>query len=189
MISVFVLTKNEQNDLPGCIESLSWCDDIVVIDSGSDDDTVQIAESLGATVYHNDFISFAKQRNWALDNCSAKHEWILFLDADERTPPSFVTQVNRAIETSPQSVAGFYCCWKLILDGRWLKRSDGFPKWQFRLLRSGFARFSDCGHGQKEGEVSAFGEMSGSFSLNEFDDLIENTYINLVSTLSVELKK
>jgi hypothetical protein len=54
---------------------------------------------------------------------------------------------------APESTAGFYCCWKFIYEGRWLKRCDSFPKWQFRLMRRGRARFTDFGHGQKESEV------------------------------------
>lgn len=153
MLSVLILTKDEEADLPGCLASIPWCNDIHVIDSGSVDRTVEVAEEHGACVQVNAFQSFAQQRNWALDHCPVVHEWVLFLDADERSTPAFVEAVTTAISNAPLSCAGFYCCWKTILDGRWLKRSDNFPKWQFRLLRCGYARFSDSGHGQKEGEI------------------------------------
>lgn len=153
VLSVLILTKDEQADLPGCLSSLSWCDDIHVIDSGSMDRTIETAVQFGAKVHVNHFVSFAQQRNWALDHCPVLHDWILFLDADERSTPAFVDAVMSAISNASLSRAGFYCCWKTILDGRWLKRSDNFPKWQFRLLRCGYARFSDSGHGQKEGEI------------------------------------
>lgn len=153
MISVIILTKNEQRDLPGCLESLRWCDDVHVVDSGSTDETVAIARKFGAQIYSNPFKSFGDQRNWALDHCQIKYSWILFLDADEVASPEFVEGLKKAVSTAPDSTAGFYCCWKWIYEGRWLKRCDNFPKWQFRLLRKGRARFADFGHGQKEADV------------------------------------
>jgi glycosyltransferase involved in cell wall biosynthesis len=153
MISVIILTKNEERDLPRCLEALAWCDDVHLVDSGSSDATRDIARRFKAVVYDNPFVSFGVQRNWALDHCKIKYPWILFLDADEVANSEFVTAIKNAVASAPDGVAGFYCCWKLIYDGRWLKRCDSFPKWQFRLLRLGRARFTDYGHGQKEAEL------------------------------------
>lgn len=153
MISAIILTYNEEADLPECLRSLDWCDDVHVVDSGSTDQTCRIAEAAGAQVYSNPFKSFGEQRNWALDHCTVKHEWIYFIDADEMPTPEFVSEVQTAIESAESGTAGFYCCWKTMLYDTWLKRSDNFPKWQFRILRKGKARFTDYGHGQKEGEV------------------------------------
>jgi glycosyltransferase involved in cell wall biosynthesis len=153
VISVIILTHNEETDLPDCLRSLAWCDDLHVVDSGSTDATVALATTAGARVAVHPFESFGKQRNWALANCSLKHEWVLFLDADERSTPSFEAAVKRAITSAPETVAGYYCCWKMMLQGRWLKHCDSFPKWQFRLLRLGKAAFTDFGHGQKEDQV------------------------------------
>jgi glycosyltransferase involved in cell wall biosynthesis len=153
MISVIILTRNEEMDLPKCLDSLRWCDDVHLVDSGSSDQTINIARKFGAHIYEHPFASFGAQRNWSLDHCEIKHPWILFLDADEVANEDFVKAIARAVVETPASTAGFYCCWKFLYEGRWLKRSDSFPKWQFRLMRKGFARFTDFGHGQKEGEV------------------------------------
>lgn len=153
MVSIAILTKNEAADLPACMEALGGYDDVHVVDSGSTDATMKIAESAGASRYSHIFGSFGKQRNWALDNCSFKYPWVLFIDADEVITPEFRGALSRAIDAATEDVAGFYCCWKLMLYGRWLKRCDGFPKWQFRVVRRGRANFTDFGHGQKEGEV------------------------------------
>lgn len=153
MISVVILTKDEQRDLPDCLRSLDWCDDIHVVDSGSTDQTVEIARLKGANVLHHEFESFGRQRNWALDNCPFKHRWILFLDADETSTDAFHRALVQAVTMDSPDLAGFYCCWKLIYCDRWLKHSDSFPKWQFRLLKRGRARFTDFGHGQKEDQV------------------------------------
>ena len=154
MISIIILTKNEQSDLPGCLNAVAWCEDVHVVDSGSSDKTVEMAIELGAKVYVNEFKSFAQQRNWALDNCVLNYEWVLFLDADEHSTPGFCKAVQDAVMSASEDIAGFFCCGKTILDQRWLKRSDNFPKWQFRILRRNRGRFVDVGHGQKEGEIS-----------------------------------
>jgi glycosyltransferase involved in cell wall biosynthesis len=153
MVSIIILTKNEAQDLPSCLDSLRWCDDVIVLDSGSTDETVALAQKSGARIFHNPFKSFGDQRNWALDHCAPKHAWILFLDADELSTPEFQSALLQAIQHAPAEVAGYYCCWKMMYRGVWLKRSDSFPKWQLRLLRAGRVRFIDFGHGQKEGDV------------------------------------
>lgn len=157
MISVVILTKNEEQDLPYCLESLQWTDDIHVLDSGSTDRTLEIAESFGVQISFNRFKSFGKQRNFALDQLNIKYDWVLFLDADEVVTPAFEQAMKNSILEAVDEVAGFYCCWKMMLEDRWLKYCDNFPKWQFRLLRKGRANFTDFGHGQKEGEV--FGKL------------------------------
>ncbi len=153
MISVIILTRNEEQDLPRCLNALGWCDDVHLVDSGSTDQTQNIARNCGAHVYEHPFASFGVQRNWALDHCNIKHSWILFLDSDEVANQAFVQAMRKAVSETPASTAGFYCCWKFIYQDCWLKRCDSFPKWQFRLMRKGFARFIDFGHGQKEAEL------------------------------------
>ncbi|MBC8094510.1 MAG: glycosyltransferase family 2 protein [Akkermansiaceae bacterium] len=153
-VSIIILTRNEEHDLPRCLKSLDWCDDVHVLDSGSTDNTVAIAQAHGAAVHVNRFESFGRQRNWALDHCQARHPWVLFLDADEVATVEFREAVEQAIADAPPDCAGYYCCWKLMFCGQWLRRCDSFPKWQFRLLRTGRARFTDFGHGQKEAAVN-----------------------------------
>ena len=153
MVSIVVLTMNEAADLPICLQSIAWCNDVHILDSGSTDATVSIAQQFNAAVTVNGFESFGKQRNFALENLHLKNDWVLFLDADEVATDDFFLSLKHAISNAGQDVAGFYCCWKMMLNGRWLKRADNFPKWQFRLLHKDRARFTDFGHGQKEGEI------------------------------------
>lgn len=153
MVSVIILTQNEEQDLPKCLSSLFWTNDVHILDSGSTDNTVEIAREYGCTVSFNEFKSFGNQRNYALDNLPLKNNWILFLDADEVVTPKFRHNIIQSITLAGEDVAGFYCCWKMMLEDKWLKRCDNFPKWQFRILKKGKARFTDFGHGQKEGKV------------------------------------
>jgi len=154
MISVIILTKNEERDLPACLDSLSWCDDVHVLDSGSTDKTIDIAKNAGAKIAFNPFESFGKQRNFALDHITILHPWILFLDADEIVTGKFHAAMIDAVSNAGEDIAGFYCCWKMMLEDQWLKHCDNFPKWQFRLMKLGKARFTDFGHGQKEDQVT-----------------------------------
>jgi glycosyltransferase involved in cell wall biosynthesis len=153
VITAIILTENEASEIAECIKSLFWVNEIFVLDSGSNDGTEKIAEKNGAKVFVNEFISFGQQRNFALDNLPISNEWILFMDADERSTVDFKNEIETSIANANDAIAGYYCCWKMMLDGKWLKRSDNFPKWQFRLLKKGRARFTDFGHGQKEYNV------------------------------------
>jgi glycosyltransferase involved in cell wall biosynthesis len=153
MISVVILTLNEEKDLPLCIDSVKWSDDVHILDSGSSDKTTEIARDFNTRLSIHRFESFGKQRNYAIDNLDVKNEWILFLDADEISTDTFHDAVLEAIKNANDSVAGFFCCWKMMLEGKWLKRCDNFPKWQLRLIKKGKARFTDFGHGQKESEI------------------------------------
>ena len=153
-LSVIVLTHNEATNLPRCLRALPDGVEKVVVDSGSSDGTRAIAEQEGARVLEHPFVSFGEQRNWALDSAGIRQPWVLFLDADEEATPAFWEAIERLIKSEPdERVAGVFCCWKMMLRGRWLKRSDSFPKWQLRLLRRGRVRFIDVGHGQKEGRI------------------------------------
>ena len=84
MISILVLTKNEEQDLPGCLESVSWSDDVHVLDSLSTDQTVAIAEAFGAKVTKRAFDNWSSHQNWALQNIDFRHDWVFYIDADER---------------------------------------------------------------------------------------------------------
>jgi glycosyltransferase involved in cell wall biosynthesis len=154
-LSVVILTLNEAMNLPRCLAALPAGIEVIVVDSGSTDGTPEMAANLGAKVLIHPFASFGVQRNWAIDSAGASQPWILFLDADEEATPAFWDQLGNLIQRdSDGRLAGVFCCWKMMLRGRWLKRSDSFPKWQLRLLRRGRVRFVDAGHGQKEGEVN-----------------------------------
>lgn len=152
-VSVLILTKNERQDLPGCIQSVSaWCDDIHVFDSGSTDDTVALAESLGAKVtqrsYPNSDAPFggdeAAHRTWGLREIPFKHEWLLLLDADERCTPHLVRTLRQrlapdhveAVNAVKPSIAAFRFCRRDHFLGVWLKHVTPSPM-HVRMIRPG----------------------------------------------------
>src|SRR3972149_6371286 len=96
-VSAMVFTLDEELHLPVCLESLSWCDDVIVVDSFSRDRTGEIAREWGARVFQHPFTGFGDQRNWALANTNPKYAWVLILDADERVPAELAVEMGRVL--------------------------------------------------------------------------------------------
>ena len=140
-VSVLILTLNEEINLPACLETLSWCDDIVVFDSFSTDRTEQIAKDFGAKFVQREFDNYAAQRNAALNDVDYKYPWVFMLDADERVPQALVREVVQAAADADDDVVLFQLRRKDMFMGRWLKGSSGYPTWFGRLIRLGFAEF------------------------------------------------
>lgn len=149
--SVVILTYNEESSIEGCLQSCYRCDDVHVLDSGSVDRTVEIAQKLGASVHSNPFKSFGQQRNWAIDNIACKYDWVFHLDADEHLTEPLIAEIADILKTpQAETKAGFFVPHKLMLHQRWLKRSGGYPVYQMRFFHKGRTRFVDHGHGQRE---------------------------------------
>jgi glycosyltransferase involved in cell wall biosynthesis len=136
-VSAVILTLNEQVTIPSAIASLQWCDEIFVVDSGSQDKTRNIAEQLGATVVQHiqkgPFL-ISEQRNWAIANLPVRNEWLLFMDADEESTADFQTAVTTALNTFPDRPA-FYAAPAFMYYNSWLKNLSGFPNWHPRIVR------------------------------------------------------
>ena len=138
-ISALILTKNEQQDLPGCLESVAWIDDIHVLDSQSTDNTLQIAETFGVKITVRAFDGYASQRNFGLQ-LPFKHQWVMILDADERITPSLVSEMNTFVQIAATNFAGVRMRRRDIWWGRWLKHAQISP-FYVRLVRVGRANY------------------------------------------------
>ena len=146
--SALVLTLNEQLHVRGCLESLAEADRIVVIDSGSSDETVPIAASFPRSrIVQRPFASFSDQRNHGLECCFSAGEWVLHLDADERLTPALAAELG-ALQPPPDAVA-YNAAPRVFIRGRAVPRASGYPVYQTRLTRAGSFRFEEVGHGQK----------------------------------------
>ncbi len=124
-ISVLILTLNEEMNLAACLESVRWCDDVVVLDSLSRDGTVAIAEQYGARVVRRPFDNYARQRNFALSDISYRNPWLLMLDADERVPVELQREMLSATAAADPTLAMFRMRRKDHLFGRWIRGSSG----------------------------------------------------------------
>jgi glycosyltransferase involved in cell wall biosynthesis len=133
-VSVLVLTLNEEINLAACLESVSWSDDVVVLDSGSNDDTVNIARARGARVVVRPFDDWSSHQNWAVRTIEFRHPWVLYLDADERCAPELRDEVRvRARPEAPESA--FRLRRKDFFMGTWLRHAQLYPSWFVRLFR------------------------------------------------------
>jgi glycosyltransferase involved in cell wall biosynthesis len=139
-LSVLVPVKNEAANLRDCLASVSFAQEIVVVDSGSTDGTQAIAEAAGARV-----IQFAwngklpRKKNWSLENVPWQHEWVLIIDADERITPELEREIRQAICRT--DVDGFYLNRRFwFLDG-WINHCGYFPSWNLRLFRARLGRY------------------------------------------------
>ena len=143
-ICAVILTLNEDSVLERSLSSVQWCDEVVVLDSGSQDLTHSIALSFGATLIEHvqpDPFLITKQRNYALTCPSIKSEWFLFLDADEEISPALAENIRHAISSSDNSITGFELAPRFLFLGKWLKHTQAYPCWHPRIARRGRQSF------------------------------------------------
>ena len=138
-IAAVVLTYNERERIGNCLTSLTWADEMVVVDSGSEDGTAELAVDLGAAVLKRDFVNFADQRNFALESVEAA--WVLFVDADEQVTPELATEIRDRVGT--EGHVGYWLPRRNRILGGWLQATGWHPDRQLRLLRRGDARYVD----------------------------------------------
>jgi len=128
-VSVTIITRNEEADLPGAIASVAWADEILVVDSNSTDRTVDIARATNARVIVRDWPGYIEQKNFAA--AQAAHDWILSIDADERVTPRLAQELQRTLQNP---VHAAYECPRLTWHlGRWIRGTDWYPDHQTRL--------------------------------------------------------
>jgi len=142
-ITVVILTMNEELNLVRCLDALHWADEIVVVDSGSSDQTCAVASQLGARVMINRPAKFviSEQRNWALDNAGISTPWVLFIDADEVVTHELAHRLCSVAQTPEDRYCAYRLAPKFIFMGKWLKHSLAFPVWHDRFLRLGHVRY------------------------------------------------
>ena len=141
MISIIVITKNEADDIRECLKSISWADEIIILDSGSSDDTVKIAREFSKLVYiSQDWQGFGIQKNRAL--AYATHNWVLSIDADERITPELRTEIQKAI-AEPNSNSGFRIPRSSSYCGKFMRHSGWSPDYVVRLFRKDSGKFSE----------------------------------------------
>ncbi|MDR3734495.1 MAG: glycosyltransferase family 2 protein [Acidobacteriaceae bacterium] len=138
-ISILILTHNEEQNLPACLASVAWSDDVHVLDSQSTDSTVEIARAAGAHVTTRAFDNWAAHQNWAMQNVPFRHPWVFYLDADERVTPQLAQALQSAVQTAGDLVA-FRVQRRDFLNGVWLRHVQASP-FYLRLFRPDKMRY------------------------------------------------
>lgn len=141
-LSAVIIARNEEKNIGDCLKSVSFCDEKVVVDSGSTDETIAVAQSAGAKVFRRAFDDFASQKNFAMQQASG--DWLLFIDADERVSPELAGEIRQ--ELADARADGYRLPRKNNLFGRWMRHGSHRGDRPLRLVRKGKAVFDGIVH-------------------------------------------
>jgi glycosyltransferase involved in cell wall biosynthesis len=166
MFSIFILTHNEELDIAACIESaLQAADpaknDVIVVDSFSDDRTMEIAQRYPVRVVQHAFASHGQQRTWMLRNVATAYDWVYILEADERMTPELFAECLQTI-AQPEHI-GYFVAEQVMFMGQWIKHSTQYPRYQMRLFHKQHVWFSDYGHTEREECDGSTGFLQASY--------------------------
>ncbi|SNQ51093.1 conserved hypothetical protein [Frankia canadensis] len=162
-VTTIILTRDEAPNIVRVVRSAGWSRQIVVVDSGSTDDTVELARAAGATVWYEPWRGFAGQRQWALSHPGIAHDWVYFLDADEWVSAELAAEIaSQAGSTDPAGPAAYAHRRRLVFQGRWIAHCGWYTNsWQVRLLDRRAACFDqDVTYGERPSVVGRIGRLS-----------------------------
>ena len=174
LLSVAIITLNEERNLARTLASVSFVDEIVVVDSGSTDRTLEVAESFGAKVFRREWPGFAPQKNFAIAQCTG--DWVLSLDADEELSPELRTQLRLLLPSNPPADA-YYLKRRNLFLNRWIRHGGFYPDPKLRLFRRSAANFANTPKFE-ERPVHETIVFNGESSTLDFD-LIHHAYPTL----------
>jgi len=139
-ITAIILTFNEEKNISACLEAVSiLTNDIIIVDSGSTDKTIEIAGNFNVTFYTNPFVNYSIQRNWAFKNVNIKNEWILNIDADHRITDEFVLELQNHFKTGiPENIKGFMASRRTMFMNKWIRFGGHYPVYHGVVFRKGF---------------------------------------------------
>jgi len=141
-VSVLIPAKNEEVNLPACLESVSRADEVFMVDSQSSDRSLEIAESYGVQIVQFYFESgWPKKKNWALENLPFRNQWVLIVDCDERITPQLWDEIADAIENPHYD--GYYLNRRVYFLGRWIRHGGKYPDWNLRLFKHQQGRYEN----------------------------------------------
>ncbi len=139
-LSLVLITRDAAHELAACLASASFADEVVVVDSGSGDDTVAVALRAGARVVEHAWEGFGPQKNFAV--AQARHDWVLCIDADERVSPPLAAAIVALFAAGPPPAAAYAVARRNRFLGRWLAHGEGYPDWNVRLFDRRHARWT-----------------------------------------------
>ncbi|RIL12314.1 MAG: glycosyltransferase family 2 protein [Proteobacteria bacterium] len=132
-ISAFIVCKDEEADIRRCLESLKWCDEIIVVDSGSQDRTIEIAREYTDKIFIREWPGFVEQKRFALAQCSG--DWILNLDADEEVSLELCKEIQGILSGEKNDIDGYALSRVVFHLGRWWRKGGWYPEYRLRLCR------------------------------------------------------
>jgi glycosyltransferase involved in cell wall biosynthesis len=169
-LSVVVVTWNEEARLRGCLESVTWADEIVVVDAESADRTAEVARKFTDRVFVRRWPGFAAQKNWALEQAGG--DWVLSLDADEEVSDELRTEIQTLLRDGA-GCDGYRVPRRNIFLGQWIRHGRLYPDWQLRLFRRGCGRFVDREVHESVRVPGAVGELRGPLVHRSYRDIAD----------------
>ena len=181
--SVVVITRDAAPQLEACLSSASFADEILVVDSGSTDQTLEIAQKLGARIVEKEWLGFGRQKQFAVD--AAANDWVLCLDADERVSEVLKAAILAELAAPRGNACAMSRCNRFL--GRWLRHGEGYPDWSLRLFHRGHARWSEDAVHEKVISIESPVRLAGDLlhdSAESLDRYLEkqNRYTTLQAT-------
>ena len=184
-LSVAIITLNEEANIRRTLESVKWADEIVVVDSGSTDETVKISREYTDRVIHQEWLGFARQKNLAIDRTSG--DWVLSLDADEPVEPSLAEEIRRII-AAPGACDGYRIPRKTFFLGKQVRYGGWYPDYNLRLFKKGSGRFEDRAVHEAIKVNGSVGHTEHALEHYAYPDLTSYMdSINRYSSLAVEV--
>jgi len=186
-LSAVLITRNAARVLEPCLDSIAFADEIVIVDSGSSDATLEIAARKGARVVSKEWLGFGRQKQFAVEQ--ARNDWVLCVDADERVSPALARSIQGAL-TAPAAPV-YRMPRRNRFLGRWLAHGEGYPDWSPRLFNRLNARWSDDLVHEKVLFSVTPGTLGGDLMHDSFDDLAaylerQNRYTTLAARQAFE---
>ncbi len=183
ILSAIVITKNEEKNIERCLSGLLWCDEIIVVDSGSTDNTLEIAKGFTDRIYVENWKGYGPQKQSALEK--ARGEWVFSIDADEVVTEALSEEIKKAVSDTTR--AGFYIPRKNFYKDKWLRHGGQYPDYVLRLFRRGSGRFSPSMVHEKvivDGPCGRLKEPLLHYTFQDLSSLIDK--INKYSSLSAK---
>ncbi|MCL2932206.1 MAG: glycosyltransferase family 2 protein [Trichodesmium sp. MAG_R03] len=141
-VSVLIPAKNEEKNLPTCLESVARADEIFVVDSQSSDRSAEIVKSYGVNLVEFKFNgTWPKKKNWSLDNLQFRNQWVLIVDCDERITPELWDEIATRIQDPNYN--GYYINRKVFFLGKWIRHGGKYPDWNLRLFKHKEGRYEN----------------------------------------------
>ena len=184
-LSVAIITKNEELNLRACLESVAFAEQVVVVDSGSTDKTLTIADQFGCDVYREGWHGFGPQKQMAIDRCS--RPWVLVLDADERIPSGTAELISKIVTSGDVKAAGFSFPRKNFFQERWIKHAGWWPDRVLRLFRKEAGRMTQAAVHEAvevDGEVESLDTPIEHFTESRLEQILQK--IDKYSTLGAK---
>ena len=186
-LSAVIITRNAARVLPACLDSLAFADEIIVVDSGSTDDTRELAAARGARVLPKEWLGYGRQKQYAVEQ--AANDWVLCVDSDERISPELKASIQAALAAPASPV--YRMARRNRFLGRWLSHGEGYPDWSPRLFSRLSARWSDDLVHEKVLFAVTPGTLDGDLMHDSSDDLAtylerQNRYTTLAARQAFE---